>query len=222
MPNKNKKNINWLSIPIAILALCLSSWIFYKDYLKPFNLSARASGRVVIAKNPFSENLKQDCLLVSLIFSNSGARQGVVEDIAICIRYENKNIILGSLAVNKDRTLNLQKELPPPQMETFLSFNLKKYESDVKEIMFVPIETEESFSFKKCQYHADIWISSDNNWKKYESFEFSITNEDISALALTPVEFFDDGSYYIKWIYRDKALASQEKQILKLKELIQK
>jgi len=141
MTNKKNKNRDWLSIAIATFALSLLGWIFFQDYLKPFNLSARASGRVVIAKNPYSENLKQDCLLISIIFSNSGARQGVVEDIAICIHYENENIILGSLAVNKNRTLNLQKVLPPPQMETFLSFNLKKYESDVKEIMFVPVET---------------------------------------------------------------------------------
>ena len=218
--NKKDRKMNW-TLLVAILAFVLSGWIFVQDYLKPFNLSVRASGRVVVARNPYSENLKQDCLLINLIFNNSGAVRGVVEDVAICIHYKNKNVILRSLAMQKDRTLNLQKELPPPQLETFLSFNLAKYESVVKGVLFVPLEKESSFSFEEQLYDADIWVLSGKNWEKYETFGFLITSKDTESLASTQIQYVDEGGRFIKWIIVDKPLASREEQLSKLKELIE-
>ena len=211
-----------LSLIISFFALSLSVWLFVLNYWKPFNLSARASGRVVIAKNPYSKDLKQDCLLINLIFNNGGARRGVVEDVAICLHYKNGDVILRSLAIQKDRTLTMTKELLPPQLETFLSFNLEKYESSVKEVLFVPLKNEGSFSFEEQPYNADIWFLSGKNWKKHEPFSFSITKEDIESIGSVQVKNLEDGRRFISWINRDMPLTSMENQLSKLKELIGK
>jgi hypothetical protein len=221
MKDKKEKKMDW-SLLIAIIALILSGLIFFQDHLKPFNLSTRASGRAVIAKNPYTEDLKQDCLLVNMIFSNSGSRRGVIEDIALCLNYKNEKIILRSFAVKKDRTLNVTKGLPPPQLETFLSFNLGKGESNVKEIMFIPLEKESSFSFEDQLYNADIWVLSSKDWEKHKPFSFLLTKEDIESISNPQFKKFEDGSRFIKWTNRDKPLASIEKQLSELEKLIGK
>jgi len=206
---------NW----IAILSLIISITVLYINYLQGFRLQIREVGRIQIAKNPFSEGLKQSCLFLDLIFSNRGAKTGVVEDVAISVNERGNPTILRSLFVVTDRTKHFQKELQPPQMESFTAFELGKQTSLAKEIMFVPFESELAFFFKAGTYDADVWAvsSKKGEWVKYASFVFTVKDEDIKALDTTTITPQSGGGYFIKWITQDKPLESSEERLKNLK-----
>jgi hypothetical protein len=147
---------NWISIA----ALGVSSFLLYRDHLLPFRLELRSGGRITVAKNPFSEGLKQDCVFLDLIFTNLGARRGVMEDVAVLVGTQAEGILLRTHSVATDRTLQFLKELRPPQLEPFTAFELKNDESAARRILFVPLTGAESFVLKTGSYTAEVWARS--------------------------------------------------------------
>ena len=143
---------NW----IAVAALAISGWLLYKDYIQPFQLNVRPAGRITISKNPYSEGLSQDSIQLDLIFTNQGARRGIVEDVALVVKSNGKHGIFRSLAEQTDRSLNLQKELVPPKLETFIGFQLAKAESTIHRIVFVPHSESAIVQLSVGTYEADL------------------------------------------------------------------
>jgi len=123
---------------ISIVALCISLFLLYRDYLQPFRITVRAVGRITLSKNPWSAELQEDCIQIDLVFSNHGARKGVVEDVALELSSGDIRLFFRSFGIVRDRSLNLGKELPPPTMETFIGFELGKKESTVRRVILVP------------------------------------------------------------------------------------
>lgn len=219
-----KKNIfvyfakNW----IAILALGISAWLFYKDYLQPFRLDVRSVGRITISKNPFSEELRQDSILLDLIFANQGAKRGVVEDVVLAINTDDWNGIYRSLAEQKDRSLNLQKDLVPPKLETFIGFELVKYDSMVRRILFVPYSEDGELKLSVGTYFADLWVRSSEStqWVKKNSIKFTIEPKDVETIKKSQINLQPEGGYFVKWFTVDKILDQSNKRIKELIEII--
>jgi hypothetical protein len=200
---------------IAFLALAISVFLLWRDYLEPFNLTARPAGRITVAKNPFSQLLQQDCILVDLIFENDGAVGGVVEDVALVVRSRDGIGIFRSLAVQRKPTLNLTKELPPPVLETFVSFHLAKQESEVRRILFVPRPGDGFVRFAPAQYTLEVWARGSNidGWEKMAQATFTYDADDVAALGRTSAAPDAKGGQFVEWMTRDKVLDESDQQL---------
>ena len=209
---------------IAVVALCISGFLLYQDHLKPFKLAVRGAGRITIARNPWSEGLRQSCIEIDLIFTNEGARRGVVEDVAVRLYDPHGGAFFRSYGVAIDRQLNLQRELVPPRLEMFIGFELSKGESMVRRILLVPHVNSIAFSFAPISYAAEIWVRSTEapDWVRYDSFGFTVDQEDIDTLARSKVTPQPDGSVFVEWLTRDKVADQNDKRVAVLEERLRK
>lgn len=207
---------NWISF----LALAVSVFLLWRDYVEPFNLSARPAGRITVAKNPFSQALREDCILVDLIFENGGARGGVVEDVALVARSPDGTGVFRSLAVQAERTLNLTRDLPPPFLETFVSFHLAKQESAVRRLLFVPRSGDGFVRFAPGQYTLEVWVrgSRIDGWEKMAQATFTYDADDAAALDRTSAAPDLKGGQFVEWLTRDKVLDESDQQLRALAE----
>ncbi len=142
---------NW----IAIAALLVSSWLLYREHVRPFRLCVQTAGRITICKNPFAL-LKHGAVLLDVLFVNRGAKRGFVKDVAISVQGEGGTELLRTLAVARDRSMNLQKALATADMETFIGFELAQDEAAVRRLLFVPRKSTSQFQFEERTYHADL------------------------------------------------------------------
>jgi len=207
---------------IAVTALAISAWLLYKDYIQPFQLDVRPAGRITISKNPFSEGLSQDSIQLDLIFTNQGARRGIIEDVAVVINANGKQSIFRSLAEQTDRSLNLQKDLVPPKLESFIGFQLAKSESLIHRIFFVPHSASAIVQLSIGTYDADVWVKSTESkkWIKKDFMNFTIDAEDIESLGKSKMTPLPEGGYFIKMITRDKVLSQGEERLKELTDII--
>lgn len=211
---------NW----IAVAALTISAVLLYKDYIKPFCLDVRPAGRITISKNLFSEDFSQDSIQLDLIFTNQGARKGIVEDIALVVKADDKLGLFRSLAEETDRSIHLQKELIAPKLESFIAFQLAKSESSIHRILFVPHSTSAINQLSIGTYGADVWVKSTESkkWIMKDFMEFTIDAEDIESIGKSKMIPQPQGGYFIKMITRDKVLKQGEERLKELNEIISK
>jgi hypothetical protein len=207
---------------ISFLALGVSVFLLWRDYLQPFNLTSHPAGRITVARNPFSESLHEDCILLDLVFENHGARGGAVEDVALVVRAPDAVGIFRSLAVQNDRTLNLTRELPPPALETFVSFHLAKQESAVRRVLFVPRSGDGFVRFIPGRYALEIWVraSGIDDWKRTAQSTFTYDGDDATALDRTSAAPDAKGGQFVEWMTRDKVLDESEQQLRNLADQV--
>ncbi len=204
---------------IAVISLVISTTVLYIEYVRSFRVVIYDGGRVQIAKNPFSEDLRQPAVFLDMIISNRGARAGVVEDIALILKKNSETEIFRSLLEVTDRTKSFQGELKPPQAETFIGFELRKGETKIKQILFVPHENSSDFSFQTGEFNVDLWAttSKTKKWAKYNSVGFTISSEDIRVLDDSTITPQPGGGYFVKWMTQDKPTERSEKRLNDLK-----
>jgi len=178
----------------------------------------RAAGRITLSKNPWSEGLRQECLHLDLIFTNQGAKRGVIEDVAVSIQGLGARAFFRSLAMVSDRTLKLQKELVPPTVETFISFELGQGESTVRRVLWVPHASSIDFSFQATTYTGTLWVchSGSKKWMRSATFAFTVDREDLTELAKSTATPQPNGGYFVKWLTRDKVLNQTESKLNEL------
>ena len=200
---------NWISILALLtsfLALLTSLFILYREHLKQFSLVIKDAGRVVLVVNPHSINLNQHSVMLDIILNNTGAKSGVVEDIALSIFKENDSpTIFRSKFSIMNKLINFTNTPITPEMETFTSFNLKGKESAVKRIMFVPKDLNTAFSFETSTYVLELYARTTNQpaWKKYFNTKFSVSEEDIKVLARITTKPEGSG-YFFTWYQQEK------------------
>lgn len=207
---------------VAALALIISGFVLYQDYLRKFKLKVRSAGRVTITKNPFLIGMKHACLFLDLLFSNIGSTSGAVEDVAICVYDGARKVILRSQFLITDRTMHLEKGLQPPKMESFISFQVGKRESLVKQIVFTQEYADTPLSFEKKAYTADIFVidSIAKAWKLATSIEFSIDQEDVDVLSEIKATHQPDGKIFVNWLSRDKQTLNTTERLEALRKRI--
>lgn len=209
---------NW----IAIIALIISLGLLYKDYLQPFEVDVQPAGRIKLSKHFLSKELSESSIQLDLIFTNQGARRGFVEDIAIVVKTNGKQGIFRSLAEVTDRTIEFQKELVPPKLESFIGVQLGKYESSPHLVYFIPFSGSEIVQLSEGAYVLDLWIKSteSQNWIKKDSLKFHVNSEDIISLNKSKIIPQPDGRLYISLMQQDKALSYVEDRLKKLSLII--
>lgn len=162
---------------VAIAALAISAFLLYRDHLTPFKLEVRSAGRATVARNPFSEGLKQGCVLADLIFTNLGTKRGVVEDVALSVQSIAGLTLLRSHSIVLDRTINLAQGLPPPSLEPFTGFALSKEEAVVRRLLFLPTDQAAAFEISPGKYSAGIWTRSSpspDSWSSHGAISFTV------------------------------------------------
>lgn len=206
--------------PIAIVALLISLLVLWQEHLRPFQLDLRAAGRIGLAKNPRSEGLRQDCLFLDVILSNSGSRRGVIEDLAIVLRNGNESTLFRTIYEVLDRTENFSGGYPPPKMETFVGFDLAKNEDLVKRIMFVPHKNSDSFRFSATDYSLELWakISAQTGWKRYEVLSLTPEANELANLEKTEAIPQPGGGYFVKWSIYERPFNVVEDRLRELRE----
>lgn len=212
----------WLPICISCISLVVSGLIFYFSHLKPFDLKILSSGRVGASKNP--KLIRQAALLLDLLFINGGARQGLVEDIAVVVRFPSgRPLLIRSLFEMIDRTTWLTEQPLQPKAETFISFALKGGEKLVKRILFVPFDVGEDRVFVVGDYWVEVYARTDRypDWKLYRRFPFAINQDDVHQLGRITATPQPDGRLYVNWFTQDKPTVDMDNEVEALMRRLQ-
>jgi hypothetical protein len=125
-------------ILISLLALGLSLLSLYLSSFKPFSLKITAAGRYMLSLKYDSRNPYQTAISVDLIFSNTGSRIGVINNLGLRLIDEHeKTVIMVPYLIVSSLKIHLGGATPFPEVEAFRVFNLNPGESTEKRIMFV-------------------------------------------------------------------------------------
>jgi hypothetical protein len=184
---------------IPLLALALSAAVFYHTFLRRFRPSINTTGRVALAKNPWSAGLSQAAISIELIFFNRGVKAGLIENVALRVRTPTgARYTFRAHCICADVTLNLSSELPPPKMETFRAFRLGKEEAARRQILFVPAEGSEAFRFEPGDLAIDVhsWDGPRERWA-----------------SATPQP---GGGFFVSWFIHDMTSSIYARQIERL------
>lgn len=180
----------------GIIALLVSGVVAWKNYLSPFKLK-------VYCGNPRLEPVKVDLgngrsvtrfsAILPLHFVNTGARDGIVRDIAMIVSSAQNTWLFqpyfySKYSIQTESTLG-KKLIDDPSNEPFYPIHLLGMEKTYKSIVFVSLPSEKFplgdnpllpglFSFQVR--------TSEDGEKDYESkltFNINLTEEHISSLS---------------------------------------
>lgn len=207
-------NVNTI---LSGVALIVSLVVFWRTYLRGFRPRVRNAGRLTLGNDPFSM-LTRPFYSVDIIFSNEGSSIGTVADVALVLTRNGKRTVCRSFMVVLDRRKRMEKELMPPEMESFASFDLGPGESLTRQIAFIPaLDVQTPIS--AGDYHAAIWIRSSarRRWGKCDAFPFSVSDEDIIEIGKSKLTQQQDGKFFIEWRTRDKVTQVVDRELDELK-----
>jgi len=108
-----------------------------------------------------------------LVFVNSGARLGIVEDIKLEVNHRNKQSIF---------LWQTELDSIPPQKKGVMaaSFSIKAQSSILKLCGFISDSPE--YSFSEGEYTAKLMIMSQGTWKHCITFGFNMTSDCIQYI----------------------------------------
>jgi len=214
-----------VAIIISVLALALSGVTFWNDALKPFRLTVQNAGRVELTLNPYRAPSREPALMAELIFGNSAARSGALEDVALAVRFPGgEHVLFRSMVVSTDRTQQLGKELGTPRLESFVGFNVAGRETVVRHIMFVLEKPGQFTDFPVGRYSVDVLAlaSGSTEWARQDNFTFAVDKADLATLAKTAFTLQPDGRYYVNWSTQSKVTEEREAALKALHERLAK
>ncbi len=215
---KGSASWDWMSLTalaVSVVALLLSIGTTYWEHWRSFRLDIRSAGRITLSRDPWSPNLTRDALFVDAIFTNTGARRGVVEDVALVVQRAGQKSLFRSFATQRDHTLNLTGELVPPKLEPFVGFDLGRFESTVRRLFFVPHTDASDASWKTFQlgrHTGEIWARSTDkpDWCKHATVTFSIETSDLDQLSSSKAIPQAEGGYFVKFVTQNKVVEESE------------
>ena len=208
---------NW----IAVLALVVALTTLYLTQLRSFSPDIRDSGRVVVTKNPY--DITKSAFMVDFIFSNRGARTGVIDDVALSVQSPSgRTSLFRSFSEITDRTLQYTKDLLPIKSEPFIAFTLKGSDSLVKRILFVPHDPETDPGLMVGEYKLKVYAvtSKDERWRDYDLLTVALDQTDLDVLNQITSTPQADGRSFINWKTRDKVTKKPESRLKLLEKEI--
>ncbi|MDQ3805050.1 MAG: hypothetical protein M3416_14630 [Acidobacteriota bacterium] len=216
----------WLPIILSFVAVCVSGYTLWSTRLAPFDLNVVSTGRVVLTSNPLSPGARQPAISVQLLFTNNGAKQGYVNDVALVLRKldsEIKPVLFRSLYEHIEDSLNFTNQLPPPKMIHFISFPVKPGETIAKKVVFVPFDFQTEVNYERAKYSVTPYvIESGKKWKAWNAVDIDITQEDLQSLGQTVATPVEGGRQFVKWVHHSKPTTQQEASLSNLKSKIEK
>jgi len=157
-----------IAIFIASLSLIWPVMTYYLTYLR------KAKLKVVPPRLLAFSKLKEGnaAIAIPLVFVNSGARLGIVEDMKIVLSHQNKQIIF---------LWQTELDSIPPSRKGMMaaSFSIKGQTSVVK--LCGSVDSPE-YSFSEGNYTAKLMIMNKGIWKHCITFGFKLTAENIQHI----------------------------------------
>ncbi len=219
-------NIDWLiPLSVAILALPISIYNTWEAHFVPFELRVYDSGRLEWTKD--HRDIKEPMIFADLIFSNFGARKGLVKQMALTLRKADESgefTLFRPLVVMTDRSLKLGKELMPPDLESFTAFEVGALETTVKKIGFVPHVIPSGFAYAKGSYDVIVFLKGTRykTWKRVAAMRYSIDDADLAQLNQITSQPQQDGRSFVNWRTQSKVSESLEDSLQELKQRLVK
>lgn len=212
--------IDIIAIIISIIAICISALTYWNNSLKSFKLKIIDAGRVQLVVNPYRAPNREPAIMVGFFFFNEGAKIGVVQDVALRVKFPaGDDILFRSMVIATDHTHQLSKELVPPKLESFIGFDVSGRSSKFKDIMFVFDEPNKLIDFPLGQYTVEILAisSSAQEWQSQGSFAFSVEDNDLEVLAKSTFTLQEDGRYFLPWYIQSKVTEERKMSLKVLK-----
>lgn len=212
---------NWEPI-LALLAIIISLLTLYYTQWDPFHSRIYSAGRYALSINP--QNSSQIALSPSLIFANEGAKNGIIENLALIIDIEGKKILLIPLRTLTNKNLNETQTAAPLESEAFTKFYLTEKEVTIKQIMFVP-QFIEKFTLLPGEYTAEIFVktSESNKFKKHDSLTLQIDQADIDEITKgIPTNLKPGERVYTQALFKNKITPEFENEYEGLKSYLEK
>lgn len=156
------KSVNWLE-----LLLVLATWlVIYYQFWRPFNLTIRSNGRYKLSINPIGNRVYQTAISFGIIFTNSGARIGYVDDIVIKLKNQTETFtyVTAFNDLNEKIALPVSSNSNVQQLEysLFTAFEIPANTSITKEIFFVPHDFTIPY-LKPGEYLVFIYVRDSKN-----------------------------------------------------------
>jgi len=214
-----KKNFN---NGIAILALLISIITLYLTHLESFSLEVHDSGRFSLSVNP--KNSSQMAISPSLIFSNHGAKDGIIENLAIIISSEDQKQLLIPFIILTDSSINSTQISKPMAAMPFSGFSLASKETTEKRIMFMP-QSSQPFILKPGDYQLEIFVKSSKNKKFEETNKMAIQIDPIDIKQIfknIPQLKPGESAYVEKAYFQDKTTQSLDDAYQDLAQYLKK
>ena len=226
LENKSGKLMFWMPVAISFLAMFVSGYTLWTTKLAPFKLKVISTGRLVLTGNPNSPGATEPAIGVQLLFSNNGANQGYVDDIAVVLRKSGSDaraVLFRSVFEQIEDTLNFTNELPPPKMVTFKAFPVKPGETVAKEVMFVPFSPQPEWKYELAKYSVVPYtLEAGKPWKVWEAMDVEVKQEDLRSLNQTVATPSDGGKQFVKWALTSLPTTSRERSLKDLESEIEK
>ncbi len=206
-----------VSTLISGAALIVSLVVFWRTSLRGFRPRVHNAGRLTVGNDPFA-GLTRPFFAVDIIFSNEGASTGTIADVALVLKTQDSSFVCRSFMVSLDRRKRMEKELKPPEMESFASFDVSPGESLTKQIGFIPLRDVQT-PLIAGHYDATIMVRKSNRkgWKKCDSFPFEVSDEDLVEIGKSKLTEQPGGGFYVEWRTRDKVTQVVDRELEELK-----
>jgi len=186
----------WIPIGISLVAVLFSGLLWWNTYHSAFNLDFSA-GRRCIAKSPYGSDATLFCTtpIIPLDLSNTGAKGGILRDIWLIIKTDNRTWMLRPQYFCEEFGIRCLEE---EKREVFHPIFLGGRERVFKTVIFNPVFQEESlqppiFSLGSELPREDTWIfnyyildSSSPNYKFVQKQIFTITKDNILSGSYVP------------------------------------
>ena len=176
-----------IAIFIAFLSIIWSAITYYLTYLRKAKLKALYPRLLAFSK--LEKGIANVVITIPLVFVNSGARMGIVEDMKLVVNHNNEQSIF-LWQTELDSTPPRKKR---PTMAS--SFSIKGQGSIVKLCGFVADLPK--YSFSEGKYTAKLMIMNQEAWKHCITFGFELNSKDIQHIEkgdmyisfnITPIE----------------------------------
>lgn len=164
-------NLSLIAIFIAFLSFIWSVITYYLTYLRKAKLKVVPPRFLAFSK--LEKGAGNVTISMPLVFVNSGARLGIVEDMKIILSHQNKQIIfLWQTELNS---------IPPSKKGVMAApFSINGQTSIVKLCGFVADSPK--YSFSEGNYTVKLMIMNQGIWKHSMTFRFELTAEDIQSI----------------------------------------
>ena len=215
---KDKKPMstsNYVTAALSLVALSVSFYTLWKSHLRPFNLAVWDVGRVAPAITEFNPS-GEPVLCAEFIFSNHGARSGVIRNASLEVTFpDGRNVLFtAEFLLMKDPMLMRNKDAQP-EVGSFVAFLLKGGDTVVRYILFFLYRPDLYYEFPVGLYRARLRVLTDKNdkWKSWKPFTFVIDKKDLEVLNKHKSEK--------KWCWQSKRTEEREATLKQLNSEIQ-
>ncbi|MBK7665559.1 MAG: hypothetical protein IPJ21_18875 [Sterolibacteriaceae bacterium] len=174
-----------LAIGISTISLVVSLFTLWNSRLAPFKLHVRIAGRVDFVGNLNEQSAPS--LVLPIIFSNSGAKPGYIEDLAVSMQpiSGGNGRLFRALYEQSNLTVYSKEEVEYPEWLAFRSFRLNGDDSKSKQIVFTEFAPVAGTQFQPGTFELALHAmhsKSNGTLKREHRLQISLSSEELATL----------------------------------------